>query len=356
MKKILAAMLFLCLLTQSAFAETKIIRMTCAGDALLGCNEKVRQEEYAFDRYIEQYGYEYPFAGVKELFENDDITLVNLEVVLADEPNESSAKSRYNFRGYTDYAKILSSSSVEIVNLANNHTMDHGKAAFLSTIDALDQEGIHYCGSTTGGSYIYIWEQDDIKIGFIGILPGYWANKDKACQQDVIAKFEELKSAGCALIVASLHCGKEYLAKHDDIHTKYEKICIKYGAQLIIGTHPHVPQGINNTAEGVTHLYSLGNSSFGGNTGVDEKLSCIQAYIAQFDLYFEDGVYTGNQLTIWPIHISGTSPANNYQPVLVTGAEAEKVMKMIQKDTKFKLNPYVEGEGAVQDFVPYTGG
>ncbi len=334
-----------------ASAETQVIRMTCAGDALLGCNEKVRPQDYAFDRYIEQYGYEYPFAGLMDLFANDDITLVNLEVVLSDNPDEKASKSRYNFRGPTDYAKILSASSVEVVNLANNHTMDHGQTAFDDTIQALEAEGIRYCGSTAGGSYIYIYEKGDIKIGFIGVLPGYWV-KSQANKDDLISKFDALKAAGCQVIVASLHCGKEYLAKHDDIHDKYERICIKYGANIIIGTHPHVPQGIS-IKDGVTHIYSLGNSSFGGNTGVDERLSCIQSYVATFDFYFEDSVYTGHQMTIWPIHISGTSPENNYQPVLVSGAQAEKVMKMIQKDTRFKLNPYAEGQGAVQDFVAW---
>ena len=58
-------------------------------------------------------------------------------------------------------------------------------------------------------------------------------------------------------------------------------------------------------------------------------------------------------MTIWPIHISGVSPENNYQPVLVEGDEAQAVMKRIQKDTSFKLKPYVDGQGAVQDFVPW---
>ena len=354
MKKLISVFILVLLLFSSALADTQVITLTCAGDALLGCNEKVRPQDYAFDRYIEKYGYEYPFAGLKELFSTDDITLVNLEVVLADEVlDEKAAKSRYNFRGTTDYAKILSASSIEVVNLANNHTMDYGQAGWDSTVAALDAEGIHYCGSTAGGSYAYVYEKDGIKIGFVGVLPGFWA-KSTDNQADLIARFEELKQENCQVIVASLHCGKEYLAKHDDIHDKYEKICLKYGANLIIGTHPHVPQGIN-VKSGVTHVYSLGNSSFGGNTGVDERLTVIQGYVTQFKLYFEDGVYTGHQMIIWPIHISGTSPENNYQPVLVGGEQAEKVMKMIQKDTRFKLNPYVEGQGAVQDFVAWPG-
>ena len=156
------------------------------------------------------------------------------------------------------------------------------------------------------------------------------------------------------MIVASIHCGGEYQKKHADMQERYEKLCKSMGANLVIGNHPHVPQGIH-VADGVTCLYSLGNFTFGGNTGVDEQLSVIQSYVAQFDLYFDGDTYLGHQLTIWPIHISGTTPENNYQPVLVSGAEAEKVMKLIQNDCgKLKLNPYVDGQGAVQDFVPWN--
>jgi poly-gamma-glutamate synthesis protein (capsule biosynthesis protein) len=152
--------------------------------------------------------------------------------------------------------------------------------------------------------------------------------------------------------VASLHCGKEYNTIHGNIHDTYGGMLRSLGANIIIGDHPHVPQGVK-IFRGVTQLFSLGNSSFGGNTGVDEAIHCIQSCVVQFDLTFEDGVYQGHQMTIWPIHISGTTPENNYQPVLVNGMEAEAVMKRIQKDTEIMLNPYVEGKGAVQDFVPW---
>lgn len=352
-RSIFSLLLALILLTAAcAGAETTVVRMTCGGDALLGCNERVRNEgyEYSYDRYIDENGYAYPFANLKELFENDDVTLLNLEVVLADEADAKAAKSRYCFRGPTRYTQILKEGSVEVVNLANNHIMNHGQAGFDSTVKALDDAGILYCGSTEGGSYSCVYEVKGIKLGFVGIVPLYYSKSNKTVK-DVEARFQELKDQGCDLIIASLHCGKEYLAKHDDIHVKYEKICIKNGADLVIGTHPHVPQGIR-VNNGVTHVFSLGNSSFGGNTGVDENLKVPQSFLASFDLYFEDGVYTGHQLTIWPIYITGSYPVNDYQPRLVSGEEAEAVMKLIQKDTNFKLNPYVDGQGAVQDFVP----
>jgi len=338
--------LLLWMIAFSALGETQIITLTCTGDFLPGSNDKVKTEEYAFQRYIEKNGYGYPFEKLQCLMAQDDITLVNLECVLNDTAKDQT--SRYRFRGPTDYAKIFPACSIEVANLANNHYADFGKEAHLSTVEALEKEGVKYCGSTEYGNYSCVMEVQGIKIGFIGVLPLY--HKEHAREVEKLAK--NLKDEGCQVIVASLHCGTEYNEIHGNIHDSYAKKLKNYGVNIIIGNHPHVPQGVN-VFDGITQIYSLGNSSFGGNTGVDEDVHCIESAVAQFALHFEDGEYIGHQLTIWPIHISGVTPENNYQPVLVEGEEAQKVMKRIQKDTNFKLNPYVDGQGAVQDFVPW---
>lgn len=333
------------------------VTITCTGDTLIGCNESVRKKgagSYSYDTYIEKYGYAYPFAGLYDLFSQDDITFVNLENVLADSIKGGFSKSRLVFRGTSDYAKILTAGSVEVATLANNHSENYGTEGIEKTAAALEAEGIGYCGTTFGLNAYYIHEVGDIKVGFVGAYPRYNADNRTRNQAQLKACFDACKEAGCQVIVASIHCGGEYQKKHADMQERYEKLCKSMGANLVIGNHPHVPQGIH-VADGVTCLYSLGNFTFGGNTGVDEQLSVIQSYVAQFDLYFDGDTYLGHQLTIWPIHISGTTPENNYQPVLVSGAEAEKVMKLIQNDCgKLKLNPYVDGQGAVQDFVPWN--
>lgn len=332
------------------------VTITCTGDTLIGCNETVRKKgagSYSYDTYIEKYGYAYPLAGLYELFSQDDITFVNLENVLADSIKGGFSKSRLVFRGPSEYAKILTAGSVEVATLANNHSDNYGTEGIEKTVAALAAEGIGYCGTTFGLNAYHIQEVGDIKVGFVGVYPRYNSQSRNKNQAQLKACFDACKEAGCQVIVASMHCGGEYQKKHADLQEKYEKLCKSMGANLVIGNHPHVPQGIH-VADGVTCLYSIGNFTFGGNTGVDEKLSVIQGYVAQFDLYFDGETYLGHQLTIWPIHISGTSPENNYQPVLVSGAEAEKVMKLIQHDCgKLKLNPYVDGQGAVQDFVPW---
>lgn len=342
------ALLFCLLLPVTALAETQVITLTVVGDTLLGSNKKVSTETYAYQRYIEQNGYAYPFAQVLELTAKDDITLANLEGVLYSP--EKVDGSRLIFNGPTDYAKILTEGSVEIVNLANNHTDDYGQAGYASTVEALKSEGIAYCGDTRFGRELYWFDfPNDVRIGFIGVIPMYYKDNVRKVEED----FQKLRDEGCDVIIASLHCGKEGSATHSSIQDKYRKICIENGAHIVVGHHPHVPQGLC-VQDGVTQLYSLGNFTFGGNTGVDERLK-PQGLMAQIRLYFEDGKYTGHQVILWPILISGTSPNNNYQPILATGEEAQAIMRRIQKDTKIKLNPFIDGQGAVQDYVPWPG-
>ena len=346
--RLLALVALICLLPAMVLAETEIVTVTCLGDFLPGSNDKVRDTDYAFQRYIEKYGWEYPFLQLQGLMANDDITLVNLECPLNDDLPDST--SRFCFRGPTEYAKILSASSVEVVNLANNHMDNYGKAGYKSTTDALDAEGILYCGSMEFGNDACFIDVKGVRIGFVGDYP-LWRSEHP---EDLEKCFQYLKDNGCDVIIASLHAGQEYRGTHGGIQENNGNILRKLGAHIVVGTHSHVPEGVRVTG-GVTQLYSLGNSSFGGNTGVDEEIHCLQGVVAQFALYFEDGKYTGHQMTLWPIHISGTTPENNYQPVLVEGDAAQVVMKKMQKDTEFKLKPYVDGQGAVQDFVKWTG-
>ncbi len=380
MNRILSLLLCLMLLPIAALAENvstapeesdvQIITITVVGDTTLGSSKRVqtRFAEHSYQAYIGKYGYAYPFDGIRHLTENDDITLVNLEGVLYEPPKLSD--SHLVFNGPADFAKILTAGSVEIVNLANNHTDDYGKPGYQATVAALEAEGIPYSGETEFGRDLYWFDFDNgVRIGFIGLFPGYCGKNKPKVQQD----FQKLKDAGCDVIIASIHCGVEGQATHSQMTDSYRKLAVNWGAHIVVGTHPHVPQGLW-VEKGVTTLNSLGNFSFGGNTGVDEALYSPESIVAQIDLHFKDGVYIGHQVTIWPIMTTGAADgsgmdgkgyANDYRPILVEGDQAQAIMQKVQKDTTvikngkkdttFTLNPYVDGQGAVQDFVPWPG-
>ena len=340
-------------------AATQIV-LTFTGDCTLGCDAKERGSTSSFETYIEKYGYGYPFEKVKQFFEQDDLTVINLEGTLYDFDANPKPNSNYHFRGPTDYVNILTESSIEACSLANNHMMDYGVAGLQSTIQTLENAGVHWFGTINNGAAAsYVFEKDGVKIGFVSVyISDWWVPGTPTAIKNQI---QAMKDGGCSLVIACMHAGVEYDKRHDKNQEKMADQLIRYGAQIVVGHHPHAIQGIRE-ANGICTLWSLGNFAFGGNTGVYVSrkknahygeinlISCIAQFTLSFD---QGGRYLGHQLNLIPCHVSGTVDYNNYQPVPVTGAEAENVIKAIRDDSSpRRLNPFAEGVGAVQDFVP----
>ena len=127
-------------LAASAAAETTL-HITFAGDCTLGCHTIHTHAGYGFLMTVGE-SYDYPFQNVRQWFENDDFTMVNLEGVLGDKGQP--AGKRYAFRGPAQYTNILTRSSVEAVTIANNHTLDYGEEGYAETKGILDKARIPY--------------------------------------------------------------------------------------------------------------------------------------------------------------------------------------------------------------------
>ena len=135
----------LLVLTAAGAQAEKSVLMTFAGDCTLGGEGSLSKTEESFDTFADQYGYDYFFANFWELFEKDDITVVNLEGVLSDSPYMEKKGKTFRFRGRTDYVKILTGSSVEAVSIANNHIMDFNAQGAESIGNRLIRLGDGYC-------------------------------------------------------------------------------------------------------------------------------------------------------------------------------------------------------------------
>lgn len=121
----------------------------------------------------------------------------------------------------------------------------------------------------------------------------------------------------------------------------------------MVGTHPHVLQGIEVYKNRLI-FYSLGNFVFGGNKSPqsDKKTAKqIPTALMSVELQFDQNQLYSTRLTIHPYYETGDEQINNYQPVPVTGDKAQRVMDILQSDTPFTLKPFIEGEGAVQDII-----
>ncbi len=343
---ILFPVIFLCvlLLQLSAFAEGKstTIRLTFAGDCTLGGSEDwMRLRSGTFMTTMEKESDEYPFLLAQDIFSKDDYTMVNLEGVLSDSKRGQKSGLKWNFRGNTKYVGILTAGSIEAVSLGNNHSRDYGEYGLNQTKLTLDGAGIDYCIDRD----ICYFEKDGIRIAFMSFWRGDFP-KHKQWLQETI---EELKGSGkCQAVVVIYHGGTEYQQKHSKAQEDAMRFAINSGADLCIGHHPHVVQGVE-VYKGRNILYSLGNFCFGGNRKPRSAESLT--YVAGIELGFVDGEYSHQQLTIHPYKMSGTPGNNNYQPCPATGKEAVELISRIQYDTSFTLQPYVEGIGAIQEHI-----
>lgn len=338
------------------YQAPKQVKVTFVGDCTLGNSPRDRQynHDISFEGYLEKYGLEYPFLNVLDYFRNDDLTVINLEGIFYDFESGKVSKT-YNFRTATDNARLLTLCSIEACGIGNNHSMDYGSAGLKASLKALDDLGVGWFGVNQGANGVYIYEKDGIKIGFMSVYYGYWAaggNNVKKIEKN----FTDMKAAGCQVIVACMHCGTDYDVIHDSAQERVAKKLISCGADIVIGHGPHSIQGLR-VENGITTLWSLGNFSFGGNTKLNnknDKTLNIESLMAQITFSFdENNKYLGHQLNLFPAHMSGISTANDYQPTLVGGEEAKRIMAYLQRDCKsIRLNPYREDVGAIQEFVP----
>ncbi len=326
-----------------AVSDIQTVKITFLGDCTLGSTESETPQPTSFVSYVQSRGYDYPFSGVVDILREDDLTVANLESVFY-EYEWNKVPKTYNFRSNPDFVNILTQSSIEAVSVANNHSEDYGAVGIRSTVDTLDAAGVNWFGTTDYARGTYIYEKGNVRIGFVGLYISHWQTHLEEIKADV----QSLKDAGCSAMIAVIHGGIEYDPIRDSGMEKLASFFIRHGCCAVIAHHPHVIQGLD-VRDGATVLYSLGNFVFGGN----KNMRALYSMIAQFEFEFDgDGTYLGHQLTILPVQYSGNAEYNDYRPILIHGEAAEAAMALIQKDTYFTLNPYVDGIGAVQDYVP----
>ena len=312
-------------LSQEEKAGMTVVTLSLAGDCVLGSEEKTRKDPASFDSIVADKGYDWPFSGLYDLFSQDDMTFVNLECVLKDSAAGRLKDRLYNFRGPTAFTEILKQGSVEQVNIANNHYIDYGMKGRESTREALDGANIPY----SGFEELYIAELNGRKIGFGGIRETVYRQK-KDQMKDDIAKLKEL---GAEIVVYSCHFGKEYSRTHNELQEQMAFAAIDAGANLVVGTHPHVVQGVAYYNDGVI-LYSLGNFVFGGNLELTEFDGCV----VQAELMWREDAYQGMQLTFIPVLTTGDMPANDFRPVIAQGEDKERIMQKMQDDSQLAFS------------------
>ncbi len=299
-------------LTDQQNTSTETIVISFAGDCTLGNDKKVT---YFDDMVSEQKkDYTYFFRNVRNIFESDDYTLVNLETTFTDATQY--AEKQFNFKGDYEYVNILKEGNIEGVNISNNHTKDYLEKGYTDTLNTLKNADIDY----SGDDYIHIEKIKNVKIGFIG-----FKNANLSIE-NIDEKLTQLKKYNPEIIVASCHWGIEGTNEFNQEQQNFAHYLIDNGADIVIGHHPHVLQGIEEY-KGKHIIYSLGNFCFGGNRNPNDKDSMI----IQETFNIKNGKLTNNEIKIIPCSISSVANTNNFQPTPLSGEEKERVLNKVLK-------------------------
>lgn len=308
------------------------ITISAAGDVTMG-GYRGQGYEWSFQQMWEQQNDPaYFFENVEPIFSADDLTIVNLEgpLTTAEVFRESQT---YCISGDPAYVEALTAGSVEAVSMANNHLMDYYEAGRDDTVAAVEDAGIVYAFNDRVG----IYETKGIRIGLISVnVIGYGSGVEKFIKKGM----EELKEQQANLIIVNCHWGIERENVPEDYARRLGKNCIDWGADLVIGHHPHVIQGIEQY-NGKYIVYSLGNFCFGGNRNPADK-DCI---IFQQTFRFEEGkLLEDTSAGIIPCSISSVTSRNDYKPTPAEGEAYERILgRMNEYSLEFGVSFDEEG-------------
>lgn len=304
------------------------ITITAVGDCTLGGD--VKSGGYRnFEKYATKYGPDYFFANVRSLFESDDLTIVNLEGPLTNSTDMRSGRT-FNFRGYPQYAQILSGSSVEIANVANNHALDFGDEGLTETAEVLTNAGI----GVSGFSRIYTTEVKGVKVCSVGFTE--WAYSEEQISKAIRSVRDK-----CDLLIVSVHWGEEKQHKATKTQVSLGRAMVDAGADIVIGNHSHVYGGVEQY-KGKYIIYSLGNFCFGGNKNPGDKNCTI--FQQTFNVG-KDGTVSDAGINIIPARVSGKNNTNDFQPYILTGDAAAKQLTKIAEVSKVDSQSLVWMDG-----------
>ncbi|MCL2859053.1 MAG: CapA family protein [Oscillospiraceae bacterium] len=298
------------------------LTISAIGDCTLGSDVNLGYAN-SFNSYYDKNSPDYFFSNVYSVLGQDDYTIANLEGTFTSSNNPSQKKFR--FKGPEKYADILTAGSIEAVNLSNNHFKDYGETGYEDTKAALEKRGIDFFDYDN----VLVKQIKGIKIGLISfsewsstadMQSSYWKNIKK----EVKDKLKQLDEQGVDIKIVTFHWGLERAYVQNAEQVSLAHYAIDNGADLVLGHHPHVLQGIEKYKDKLI-CYSLGNFCFGGNTNPPDKDSMI----FQVTFSFVDGIQKEMNYEIIPVSISSSKNKNDFKPIILTGKEKERVLNKI---------------------------
>jgi len=224
-------------------------------------------------KYIEKSGPTYPFEKIYDEIRKYDIAFANLESVISTAGKRFSPNKGIYFRADPSVVTGLVYSGFDVFSLGNNHSLDWGVDAIKETMRLLDKNGLKYTGvgrteeeafkpavlSVRGTTIAFISFNDiypfEVQENRTNVMQTLMMNEPLL--QDKIKYLSDRYD----ILIASVHSGAEYINEPEPQKVRKMRKLIDYGTDIVIGTHPHVVQGIEVYRGGLI-AYSLGNCIF----------------------------------------------------------------------------------------------
>lgn len=384
--------LFLCtaLINASEKNDSLItIRISAVGDLM--CHSP--QFEYARINK-DSFDFNPVYREVKKYFYESDFVFGNLETVTAGKKRGYSGYPLFNTPD--EYISALYNAGFHLLTTSNNHSLDRGETGLLRTIEQIEKNGLLYNGtfkSEEDRNFIRIINIKGIKIAFLAYTygtNGIPVPKGKSYLINLIdfdlvkSDIAKARNTGADIVLVHYHFGDEYKREPNAFQKEIVSKTISYGADIIIGGHPHVLQPVQyfktNNAKLDTGFvaYSLGNFISNQrdrykdagvilNIEIIKNIYTSELFISKVDYIptwvFKGETENGNEYVILPLHNLKSNNKNlrgfqNLAGLIISESDFEKMFQafndtneIIKKYTT-QIHLYKEKPVLIKDIQP----
>lgn len=257
----------LTLITSFIFSQKKTVKLIFAGD-IMGHDAQI---ESAYNLLTNNYDYNPVFTEIDTILQAFDFAIGNLELTFAGKP----FKGYPRFSSPDEMADAIQNAGFTHLVTANNHSCDNGKLGIERTLKILRQKKIPHTGTFLNREdrkkrNLMLLEKDSVKIGILNYT--YGTNGiaiPKPCivnlnkKEQIATDIENAKKSNLDFLIIFIHWGYEYKTSESKEQRELAKFIFKSGADLIIGSHPHVIQPVkyvkHSSNDSNLVVYSLGN-------------------------------------------------------------------------------------------------
>lgn len=262
--------------TRAVRVRSRFLTLAAVGDINLGNGP---------GRYMARYGYRYPWLRVASTLRAADLTFGNLECAVSN--RGYPVPKMFNFRGRpAALRRVARFAGMDVLNLANNHTVDYGRGALMDTIRHTRDLGMTHVGAgkdLEAAQRPRVVTKHGLRIAFVGFtdrLPLFFTATSSRpgtafATPQAIGRGVRRAARRADVVVATFHFGDELATRPNARQRLYSRLALRAGANAVIGAHPHVLQPIVRSGRRVI-AYSLGNFVFSAHSAATTRTGILR--------------------------------------------------------------------------------